>query len=286
MSNSPFAGKVAVVTGAGSGIGRALAGGLVARGALVALSDVDPDGLAHTVELCGGVESAPEERPRLHAQLLDVTQRDAVSAYADAVLAHFGVVNLVFNNAGVSFSGDVIATEAKDAERVLDVDFWGVYNGTTAFLPHLIASGDGHVVNVSSVFGLLGVPSQSAYNAAKFAVRGFTESLRTEMIAGGHPVRVSCVHPGGVRTNIVRNGHAAAGVDNAAIAERFDAKLARTTPEEAARVILRGVEKGRARILVGADAKALDAWVRVTGSGYQRVLARAARRIMPPGPPR
>lgn len=286
MSSSRFTGKVAVVTGAGSGIGRALARELRARGALVALSDVDPHGLAHTVELCGGVDSAPEERPRLHAQLLDVTQRDAVSAYADAVLAHFGVVNLVFNNAGVSFSGDVLETEAKDAERVLDVDFWGVFNGTTAFLPHLIASGDGHVVNVSSVFGLLGVPSQSAYNAAKFAVRGFTESLRTEMLAGGYPVRVSCVHPGGVRTNIVRNGHAAAGVDNAAIAERFDAKLARTTPEEAARVILRGVENGRARILVGADAKALDVWVRLTGSGYQRVLARAARRIMPPGPPR
>ncbi|MEO6879885.1 MAG: SDR family NAD(P)-dependent oxidoreductase [Mycobacteriaceae bacterium] len=282
MSNG-YAGKVAVVTGAGSGIGRALARELVARGALVALSDVDPVGLARTVELCGGADPVSKARPRLHATLLDVTQREQVLAHADAVAAYFGVVNLVFNNAGVSFSGDVLATGRKDAERVLEVDFWGVFNGTTVFLPHLIASGDGHVVNVSSVFGLLGVPSQSAYNAAKFAVRGFTESLRTEMLAGGHPVRVSCVHPGGVRTNIVRNGTAAAGVDNEAIATQFDAKLARTTPEQAARVILHGVEKGRARILVGADAKLLDAWVRVTGSGYQAVVARVARRIMPPG---
>ena len=166
-------------------------------------------------------------------------------------------------------------------ERIMDIDYWGVVNGTKAFLPHLVASGDGHVVNTSSLFGLLAMPSQSAYNAAKFAVRGFTESLRQEMIIAKRPVKVSCVHPGGIKTNIVRNGTAAAGTDNVAIAELFDAKMARTTAAEAARVILRGVEKGHARILVGADAKALDVLARLTGSGYQRVVITLARRFMP-----
>ena len=127
-------------------------------------------------------------------------------AYADTVAEHFGTVNLVFNNAGIAFTGTVEQMSFKDIDRVMDVDFWGVVNGTKAFLPHLIASGDGHVVNVSSVFGLFSVPTQSAYNAAKFAVRGFTESLRQEMINGRRPVKVTCVHPGGIKTNIARNG--------------------------------------------------------------------------------
>ncbi len=277
MSPSPssfFRGKTAVITGAGSGMGRALAVALAARGARLALSDVDSAGLATTAALCGATE--------VHTAHVDTSERDAVHAWADTVVAHFGVVNLVFNNAGISFSGDVEVSELKDAERVMDVDYWGVVHGTRAFLPHLIASGDGHVVNTSSLFGLLAMPSQSAYNAAKFAVRGFTEALRMEMLVNGHPVKVSCVHPGGIKTNIVRNGTAAAGTDNAAVAEMFDAKLARTTAAEAARVILRGVEKGHARILVGADAKALDALARLTGSGYQRLVAAAAKRLIPP----
>ena len=126
-------------------------------------------------------------------------------AYADEVAAAFGHVNQVYNNAGVAFAGDVLGSAFEDIERVVDIDFWGVVNGTKAFLPHLIASGDGHVVNISSLFGLLAVPGQSAYNAAKFAVRGFTESLRQEMLLAGHAVRVTCVHPGGIKTNIARN---------------------------------------------------------------------------------
>lgn len=278
-ASNHFRGKVAVVTGAGSGIGRALAVDLAGRGARLAVSDIDSHGLAETVRQ---VEALAAE---VRSDHLDVGERAAVFAYADAIVQHFGVVNIVFNNAGISFSGEVEVSEFKDMERIMDIDFWGVVNGTKAFLPHLVASGDGHVVNTSSLFGLLAMPSQSAYNAAKFAVRGFTESLRQEMIIAKRPVKVSCVHPGGIKTNIVRNGTAAAGTDNVAVAELFDAKLAKTTATEAARVILRGVEKGHARILVGADAKALDALVRLTGSGYQRVVATVARRIMPKSTP-
>jgi NAD(P)-dependent dehydrogenase (short-subunit alcohol dehydrogenase family) len=274
-SSTHFRGKVAVVTGAGSGIGRALAVDLAGRGARLALSDVDSTGLAETVRQAEALGA------EVRTDHLDVGEREAVLAYADAVQAQFGAVNIVFNNAGISFSGEVEVSEFKDMERIMDVDYWGVVNGTKAFLPHLIASGDGHVVNTSSLFGLLAMPSQSAYNAAKFAVRGFTEALRQEMVIDGRPVKVSCVHPGGIKTNIVRNGTAAAGTDNAAVAALFDAKLARTTATEAARVILRGVEKGHARILVGADAKVLDVLVRITGSGYQRVITAVAPRIMP-----
>ena len=173
-----FAGKVAVVTGAGSGIGQALAVELARSGAKVAISDVDTEGLAVTEARLKAI-GAPVKADRL-----DVTEREAFELYADAVKAHFGKVNQIYNNAGIAFTGDIEVCSYKDIERVMDVDFWGVVNGTKAFLPHLIESGDGHVVNVSSLFGLFAVPGQSAYNAAKFAVRGFTEALRQEMIAG------------------------------------------------------------------------------------------------------
>ena len=168
-------------------------------------------------------------------------------------------------------------------ERVMDVDFWGVVNGTKAFLPHLIASGDGHVVNISSLFGLMSVPGQSAYNAAKFAVRGFTEALREEMLVTGHPVHVTCVHPGGIKTAIARNAGAVDGEDPAALAEFFDTKLAKTTPESAARTILRAVIGNRPRSVVGLDAKMLDLLVRVTGPGYQRLVALGAGQVKPAG---
>ena len=165
----------------------------------------------------------------------------------------------------------------------MDVDFWGVVNGTKAFLPHVVASGDGHVVNVSSLFGLLSIPGQSAYNSAKFAVRGFTESLRQEMLIAGHPVKVSCVHPGGIKTAIARNAAVPDGDDQESFAQFFDRKLARTSPEDAARTIVEGVRKGRPRILVGADAKFLDAWVRAVGPSYQRVVAFVSGRFVPRG---
>jgi short-subunit dehydrogenase len=163
----------------------------------------------------------------------------------------------------------------------MDVDYWGVVNGTKAFLPHLIASGDGHVINISSVFGLFAVPGQAAYNSAKFAVRGFTEALRQEMLLARHPVKVTTVHPGGIKTAIARNATAADGLDSAHLAEWFDTKMARTTPERAAQIILEAVAKNKARALVGTDAKILDAFVRVTGPGYHKVLVALARRTMP-----
>ncbi|MBE7188163.1 SDR family oxidoreductase [Jatrophihabitans endophyticus] len=267
--------KVAVVTGAGSGIGRALAYELARRGAKLALSDVDATGLAETVKQVRVIGA------RVHEASLDVSDRAAVLRYADEVAAEFGVVNIVINNAGIAFTGDVEKMTFEQIERVMNVDFWGVVNGTKAFLPHLISSGDGHIVNISSLFGLLAVPGQSAYNAAKFAVRGFTESLRQEMLTNKYPVQVTCVHPGGIKTAITRNAGAVDGLDAAAIAEMFDAKLAKTTPESAARTILRGVSRNRARTLIGADAKFLDLVVRVLGSGYQKLVVAGTSRAMP-----
>lgn len=272
---SEFAGKVCVITGAGSGIGRALALNLAGQGAKLALSDMDSVGLAETVRQ---VEALGAEVKSDH---LDVTQREAVLSYADAVVAHFGKVNQVYNNAGIAFHGEVERSEFKDIERIMDVDFWGVVNGTKAFLPHVIASGDGHIVNVSSLFGLLSIPGQSAYNAAKFAVRGFTESLRQEMLIAKHPVKVTCVHPGGIKTAIARNATMPDGDDQATFAQFFDKRLARTTPEDAAKTITNGVRKGKARVLIGADAKFLDAWVRIVGPSYQWVVATVTSRVMP-----
>ncbi len=271
-----FAGKVAVVTGAGSGIGQALAIELGRSGAKVAISDIDTDGLAVTEQRLAAI-GVPVKADRLN-----VTEREAFAAYADGVKEHFGKVNQVYNNAGIAFSGDVEISQFKDIERVMDVDFWGVVNGTKVFLPYLIESGDGHVINVSSVFGLFSVPGQAAYNSAKFAVRGFTEALRQEMLLAKHPVKVTTVHPGGIKTAIARNATAAEGLDQASLAEAFDKKLARTTPERAAQIILDGVRKNRARVLVGTDAKILDLIVRVTGSGYQRLFSTVLPKLSPP----
>jgi NADP-dependent 3-hydroxy acid dehydrogenase YdfG len=268
-------GKVAVVTGAGSGIGRALACELARRGAKVAISDVDATGLAETGRQLRVIGAD------VHETRLDVTDRTAVLTYADEVAAVYGVVNIVINNAGIAFTGDIEKMSFEHIEQVMDVDFWGVVNGTKAFLPHLIASGDGHVVNISSLFGLLAVPGQGAYNAAKFAVRGFTEALRQEMLANGQPVQVTCVHPGGIKTAIARNGGTVDGLDPNALADFFDTKLAKTSPEAAARIILRAVRANRPRVLVGLDAKVLDVVVRVLGSRYQRVLALTIGKVMP-----
>jgi len=270
-----FAGKVAVVTGAGSGIGQALAIELGRSGARLAISDVDTEGLAVTEKRLKdiGVD--------VKADRLDVTERETFLLYADEVNTHFGKVNQIYNNAGIAFTGDVEISQFKDIERVMDVDFWGVVNGTKAFLPHLIASGDGHVVNVSSLFGIFAVPGQSAYNAAKFAVRGFTEALRQEMLVNGHPVAVTAVHPGGIKTAIARNATAAEGLDPKELAQLFDKKLANTSPERAAKIILTAVRKKKARVLVGPDAKVLDVIVRITGSNYQNLFSGAMAKMLP-----
>ncbi|MET8777481.1 SDR family oxidoreductase [Nocardia sp. NPDC004654] len=276
MSNDAyFQNKVCVITGAGSGIGRALAENLAKRGAKLALSDIDTDGLAETVRRCEQLGA------KVKSDRLNVAEREAVLLYADAVQEHFGVVHQVYNNAGIAFHGEVLRSEFKDIERIMDVDFWGVVNGTKAFLPMLIESGDGHVINVSSLFGLIAVPGQSAYNSAKFAVRGFTESLRQEMLVARHPVRVTCVHPGGIKTAVARNATYAEGIDSKNAASMFDKKLAIHTPAMAAQTITEGVRKGHGRVLIGWEAKLLDMFVRVTASGYQRIAAAVNRPFLP-----
>jgi NAD(P)-dependent dehydrogenase (short-subunit alcohol dehydrogenase family) len=265
-------GKVVVVTGAGSGIGRALAVLAARHGARVAISDVDATGLAETaatVKEVSGLEA--------HTDKLDVRDRDAVKAYAAAVAADLGGVDAVVNNAGVALNGDFAELDYESLEWIMDIDFWGVVHGSKEFLPYLVESGDGRLVNISSLFGLMAVPGQSAYNAAKFAVRGLTEAIRQEMVVSGTPVKVTCVHPGGIKTAIARNARAV-GQDQAKAAELFDKKLARMTPERAAEIIIDGMVAGKPRVLVGGDAKALDLLVRVLGSGYQRVVSASASR--------
>ncbi|MCL8025085.1 SDR family NAD(P)-dependent oxidoreductase [Nocardioides bruguierae] len=269
--------KVVVITGAGSGIGRALSLACARRGSLLALSDVNAEGLAETGRLAESLGA-----PKVRTDTLDVADRAAVLAYADDVAETFGRVNLVVNNAGVALAGDLVDLEFEDIDWLLGVNLHGVLNGTKAFLPHLIASGEGHLVNISSLFGLMSMPGQSMYNAAKYAVRGMTESVREEMLIAGHPVGVTAVHPGGIKTAIARSARVSAKEDQAATAAYFDKHLARTTPEKAAEVILAGVEKEKARVLVGADAHALHLVSTVLGSRYQDVVARFARRAMPP----
>jgi NAD(P)-dependent dehydrogenase (short-subunit alcohol dehydrogenase family) len=240
----------------------------------LALSDIRSETVAETVEQC-----LRRGAPEAQAYTFDVASREALDRHAEEVKARFGSVNLVVNNAGVALAKDVIDTPIEDYEWIMGINFWGVLYGSKAFLPALIESGEGHIVNISSVFGIFSVPGQSGYNAAKFAVRGFTEALRQEMLLAGHPVGVSCVHPGGIRTNIARDARTDQGTPN----ELDDAfkRIARTSPEKAARTILKGVEKGRARILIGADAEVLDLMTRALGSKYQGLVWRSAKRLNP-----
>ena len=283
---SRFTERVAVVTGAASGIGRALAYQLAGDGAILAISDVDEVGLAETAAHVRGVLEHSGSgflgaAASVRSDVLDVTDRAAMIAYAASVAEEFGSVHLVINNAGLAHTGDILDLEFAEIERVMDVDFWGVVNGTKAFLPYLIASGDGNLANVSSLFGLISMPSQGAYNSAKFAVRGFTEALRIEMLVAGHPVKVSCVHPGGVKTAIARNATVSRGLDQAATVAFFEAKMARMGPTRAASIILRGVAAGRPRVLVGADAWAFHLLGILGGTAYQRMVAAGARRMAP-----
>ena len=277
MAKYSFNEKVCVITGAGSGIGQALAENLAKRGAKLALSDIDLDGLSETKRRC------TSHGALVRSDYLDVSDREAVMRYPEAVLAQFGQVNQVYNNAGITHFGSVQQSSYHDIERVMNVDYWGVVHGTKAFLPHLINSGDGHVVNISSLAGLMAAPSQSAYTAAKFAVRGFTEALRQEMLVGHRAVRVTCVHPGGVKTAVARNSTVADGLDQVALAHTFDTKWAIHSSEMAAEAIIRGVARGRARVLVGYETKMLDLLVRIGGPAYQQLAALGSRLAVPEG---
>jgi NAD(P)-dependent dehydrogenase (short-subunit alcohol dehydrogenase family) len=273
-----FSGKVAAITGAGSGIGRALALRLARRGCHLALCDVNERGLAATVEW------ARRTGVRVTGDRVDVADREAVYRWADRVAEEHGRVNLVFNNAGVALGSAIEGGSYEDFEWLFGINFWGVVHGTKAFLPHLRASGEGHVVNVSSVFGLISVPGQGAYNASKAAVRGFTDALRMELEMSGAPVSATSVHPGGINTNISRNSRGDASVEKLGLdtergREKFD-KLLITDSEDAARAVLRAVKKNKRRVLVGRDAYFIDGIARLLPSAYQHAVKRFVRRSL------
>ena len=251
-----FKDKVCVITGAGSGIGAACARAMAAEGAIVIGADLRMDMLdkvAAEVTEAGG---------QMHTHQLDVADRDAVFALAEKVNKAHGAADLVVNNAGVAHAATVEEMTFDNFQWVMDIDFWGVVHGTQAFLPAMIAKGSGHIANVSSIFGLIGVPTQSAYNAAKFGVLGFGEALRHEVKEQG--IGVSTIHPGGINTNIVRHARFQQGPDmeneREEAIQRF-AQFTMTQPEGAAKTIIKGIKRNKARILIGQDAHFVD-WVR------------------------
>lgn len=268
--------QVVVITGAGSGMGREMALLAARAGSLLAISDWNGTGLAETVDLCKSAGAR-----ELRSDVVDVSDRAAMAEWAAAVADQFGRVNVVVNNAGVTVTGDFEEMSYEDFDWIVGVNFNGVVNGTKEFLPHLIASGDGHLINISSLFGLISMPGQTAYNATKYAVRGFTEALREEMLINGHAVGVTCVHPGGIKTGISRNGRKTSSQDADALDSLFEKKLARMAPEKAAQIIFKGALAGRARVLVGLDAHLIHHFAKLTGSRYQDILARLAPMTMP-----
>ncbi|HEX3802160.1 MAG TPA: SDR family NAD(P)-dependent oxidoreductase [Solirubrobacteraceae bacterium] len=271
---SAVTGKVAVVTGAASGIGRALALELARRGARLAVSDVDDAGLVETVRLI----EAEVPNTAVHQQHLDVADREAFINYAGTVAEYFGVINQIYNNAGIASGRTILDADWIVYDKVIGVNLWGVIHGTKAFLPHLIASGDGQVTNISSLNGYFAQDELSAYCTTKFAVRGFTETLRIEMLRDKRPVKVTVVHPGGVKTSIATNSVERAaefGID-ITDAERkrarvYTEKLLTMDPAKAANIIIDGVEAGKARVLVGKDARIIDVIVRLFPVSYHRM---------------
>lgn len=277
---SQVRGKVCVVTGAGSGIGRALAIELARRGAkAVAISDINLETAEETVALIGG-------GTEVHAATLDVSDREAVAAYATEVAGRFGQVHQIYNNAGIADNGPVTEFDYDRYERIMSVNFWGVVNGTKEFLPHLIASGDGHVVNVSSLNGIMAQEGLSAYCSSKFAVRGFTESIAFDLRAEGLPVRTTVVHPGGIKTSIADSALKWAkdtGQDVTPEHEErtrfYNEKLLKMDPARAAEIVINGVESNNPRVLVGNDAKVIDALVRLMPRRWPKAFGLLQRRF-------
>jgi len=264
-----YNGKICVVTGAASGIGRAVAIKLSAAGALLALSDVNEEGLAETVKLAGGVQSN-----RVLVDRVDMADRDQIEAYAGHVQQSLGDADYVFNIAGFTRIGSFENTPMDSFESVMDVNFYGVVRMCKAFLPQ-VQKTKGSLCNISSLFGLIGYAGQTHYCASKFAVRGFSETLAQELEGTG--VSVSCVHPGGVQTNVARNAIADKLPDTGVTREEMDAQfdeLAITTPEKAAQIILNGTAKGKRRIVVGTDAKIASFIQRLFPVAYPKILAK------------
>ena len=270
-----FSNKVAAITGAGSGMGRALALELAARGCAVAIADVGQSTLNETEALLR------QRNVKVSSHLVDVADRAAMERFAADVVRIHGKVNLVFNNAGVSVSNTVEKLSYEDFEWLMNINFWGVVHGTKAFLPYLKQVDEAHIINTSSIFGVVAFASQSASNASKIAVRGFTEALRQEL-ADTH-IGVSCVQPGGVKTNIVKTSRYYAADNEAPTKEeltRTFEQMAALTPHDAALQILRGVERNRGRVLVGRDAQFLAWMQRIFPESYPQRLATFANRIM------
>jgi len=271
-----FANKVAAITGAGSGIGRALALELAAQNCALSLSDIDAKGLAETAKLLA------DSGVKVTTAKVDVSKLKQISAWAAKTATEHGKVNLIFNNAGVAAAGTVESLSYEDCEWITGINYWGVIYGTKEFMPYLKASGEGHIVNTSSIFGLFSQPSQSAYNATKFAVRGFTESLRQELDLLNNGVSATCVHPGGIKTNIAKSARTNASLRQitGSDAEQGKAdfeKLFRTTPRQAARIILAGVRGDARRVLIGGDARAADLMQRLLPTAYQKLVTLAVR---------
>lgn len=267
MGESIYRDKVCVVTGAASGIGRAMAIQLGAAGAALALSDVNEDGLAETVKLIGTSHSN-----RMMTDYLNVADAGAIADYAPKVEAALGPADYVFNVAGLSRVGHFENTPLESFEKVMDVNLYGVVRMSKAFLPQLLKT-KGGLTNISSVFGLMGVKGQTHYCASKFAVRGFSESLASELKEKG--VSVSSVHPGGVATNVARNAQVDALPDNGKSRDEMLAQFdqaAKTTSERAAEIILSGTAKGKRRIMVGNDSRVISAVVRLFPKSYSKVL--------------
>jgi short-subunit dehydrogenase len=277
-----FNDKVAAITGAASGIGRQLAIQLAGHGCHLALSDVNESGLAETQALARHANRSVG----ITARQLDVADREAVFAWADAIVDDHGKVNLIFNNAGVALSSTAEKTKIEDFTWLMNINFWGVVHGTQAFLPHLRETGDGHVINTSSLFGLLAAPGTSAYHSAKFAVRGYTESLRQELDMLKCGVSATCVHPGGIKTAISDNARmddniTALGMDPRVSKEQFSKNLI-TSPERASATILKAVRHNQRRVLVGRDAIVLDKVQRLFPAAYAVIIGLMVRHTYKP----
>jgi short-subunit dehydrogenase len=275
-------GSAAAVTGAASGIGRALALELAARGCDLALADRDEAGLLETVAEIG---KAGGRKVTTHR--VDVADVNQIQDFAAAATAAHPGLNIVINNAGVALLGNFDEVDQAQMDWLFNINFWGVVHATRAFLPHLAKQPAAHIVNLSSIFGIIAPPGQTAYCAAKFAVRGFSESLRHELAMAKSPVRLSVVHPGGISTNIVRNSRTGSGVtDNSRRAqsiERFD-EMAINTPAAAAQRIITGIEKNAPRILIGGDARFMDLLQRLLPGTYWSIMARKLEKRMTAGP--
>ncbi len=256
--------KIVVITGAASGIGAALAEECASRGAVVALSDIQPDKAEIWLKQVGAKGLVDK---------LDVSNREDVTTHVARVEKELGPVDVMINNAGVALSATVAEMSIEDFRWVMDINFWGVVYGTQAVLPGMLERNRGTIVNISSLFGLIGVPTQSAYNASKFAVRGFTEALRAEL--SDSAVKALCVHPGGIKTNIARNSRFASGIDGGTekskAVQDFD-RIAKVAPAKAAKLIVNAVAKGKSRLLIGNDAKILDILQRSFPTGYSSAL--------------